>query len=74
MVISKERDFFGQTLVFFPHGKPGLYISRSYFFFFENHEFKIQRKTSVPESFFKEDAGWRIATLLKRDSSAGVFL
>ena len=38
MVISKKSNFFGQTLVFLPPGKPGLYISRLlFFFFFEYH-------------------------------------
>ena len=29
-------QFLGQTLVFLPHRKPGLYISRFYFFFSMN--------------------------------------
>ena len=36
MVISKKRSFFGQTLLFLPLRKPGLYISRLLFFSFLN--------------------------------------
>ena len=32
MVISKKLHFFGQTLVFLPLEKPGLYISRKHIF------------------------------------------
>ena len=41
-VISEKRNFFGQSL-FLSHGKPGLYTSRLYFFFFENHELQSGR-------------------------------
>ena len=35
---------------------------------------KLHRKALVLESLFKELAGWSPATLLKKDSSTGVFL
>ena len=37
--IFKKRNFLGQALDFLPPRKPGLYISRVDFFFFEYHEF-----------------------------------
>ena len=37
----KKRHFLGQALDFLPPRKPGLYISRVDFFFFEYHEFSI---------------------------------
>ena len=39
--IFKIRNFLGQALDFLPPRKPGLYISRVDFFFFEYHEFSI---------------------------------
>ena len=39
--IFKKRNFLGQALDFLPPRKPGLYISRVDFFFFEYHEFSI---------------------------------
>ena len=38
--IFKKRNFLGQALDFLPPRKPGLYISRVDFFFFEYHELK----------------------------------
>ena len=38
--IFKEPNFSGQTLDFLPHRKPGLYISRVDFFFFEYHDYR----------------------------------
>ena len=38
--IFKKHNFSGQVLKFLPPRKPGLYISRVYFFFFEYHELK----------------------------------
>ena len=38
--IFKKRNFLGQALDFLPPRKPGLYISRVDFFFFENHKLK----------------------------------
>ena len=42
-LISEKRNFFGQIL-FLSHVKPGLYTSRLYFFFFENHELRLKGK------------------------------
>ena len=39
--IFKMRNFLGQALDFLPPRKPGLYIAREDFFFFEYHEFSI---------------------------------
>ena len=39
--IFKMRNFLGQALDFLLPRKPGLYISREDFFFFEYHEFSI---------------------------------
>ena len=38
--IFKKRNFLGQALDFLPPRKPGPYISRVDFFFFEYHELK----------------------------------
>ena len=43
--IFKKRNFLGQALDFLPPRKPGLYISRVDFFFFEYHEFSITNPT-----------------------------
>ena len=43
--IFKKRYFLGQALDFLPTSKPGLYISRVDFFFFEYHEFSITNPT-----------------------------
>ena len=39
--IFKKRSFSGQTLDFLPLRKPGLYISRVDFFFFEYCEYPV---------------------------------
>ena len=44
MAILKKHSFHGQTLVFLPPGKPGLYIQRLQFFFFEYYELGIKGK------------------------------
>ena len=49
--IFKKRNFLVQPFDFLPHRKPGLYISRVDFFFFEYHEFsKINKYGRQPKT------------------------
>ena len=64
MLIFKKRNFFGQTLVFLSPGKPGLYISRLYIFFFEYYIFR--GKYLFQSLFLNEFACWSSASFLKK--------
>ena len=59
-VICKKCNFFGQTLVFLPTGKPSLYFLLSIFWI------KTLRKTPVLESLFNYVAGLRSVILIKK--------
>ena len=70
MLLYMDLCYFNNTLLFILASEAGIWRCKRC----SENFCKISIKIPTPESLFCNVAGWRLVTLLKRDSGTGVFL